>query len=245
MSSATEPYIVSPTTTLSMKRPVLQWALVISLILHGGVALFVMYCSVFSAAGKRSTNLIIQDIELSSPLTAPSQPLTAPADRHNILPPTPSPPIVQETETPAPTESQPTTLEKNVQESGLTSTPLGLGMSHGYFSMLADGKSLRDDIRAYYFEMVEKINREWWDKAALLNEPLRADGIFEIIIQRDGTVVSLRLIRGSGSKAADRLIADSIIKASPLPPLPSTYEMDQFNAPLRIKAPLSLFRVKN
>jgi protein TonB len=118
-------------------------------------------------------------------------------------------------------------------------------MAHGYFSMLADGKTLRDDIRAYYFEMVEKINREWWNNAAQLKEPLRADGVFEVIVQRDGTIVSLRLIRGSGSNAADRLIAESIRKASPLPPLPSTYESDQFNVPLKIKAPLSLFRVKN
>ena len=122
------------------------------------------------------------------------------------------------------------------------STPLGLGMTHGYFSSLSDGRSLRDDIRGYYFEMVEKINREWWDRAGLLKEPLRQDGIFELLIQRDGTIVSIRTLRGTGSSEADRLLSEIIRNASPLSPLPSTYELDLFKAPLRVKAPSFLFR---
>ena len=125
------------------------------------------------------------------------------------------------------------------------STPLGLGMTHGYFSGLADGRSLRDDIRGYYFEMVEKINREWWEKAGLLKEPLRQDGIFELVVQRDGTIVSIRILQGSGSSEADRLLTEIIRTASPLPPLPSTYELGLFRAPLRIKAPSFLFRLRN
>jgi protein TonB len=118
-------------------------------------------------------------------------------------------------------------------------------MTHGYFSMLADGKTLRDDVRAYYSEMVEKINREWWDKARLLKEPLREDGVYEIVIQRDGTIMAQQLVRSTGSREADQLIAEIIKKASPLPPLPATYQLDQFQVPLKIKAPLSLFRVRN
>jgi protein TonB len=246
MTPAAEIFISSPITPIVRKRRWMKWALVISLILHITVALVVVYFCVFSTVGRRSTNLIIQDIELSSPLSAPLQPIATPSDQKMSVP-TP-PPQVRENEPPVlatPTEVQPVAIENIVKENGLTSTPLGQGMAHGYFSMLADGKTLRDDIRTYYFEMVEKINREWWDKAALLKEPLRADGIFEIIVQRDGSIISLRLLRGSGSSEADRLIAESVRKAAPLPALPATYEPDQFNAPLRIKAPLSLFRLKN
>ena len=125
------------------------------------------------------------------------------------------------------------------------STPLGLGMTHGYFSGIADGRSLRDDIRGYYFEMVEKINRGWWDKAGLLKEPLRQDGIFELLVERDGTIVSIRILQGSGSREADRLLTEIIKKSSPLPPLPSSYDPDLFRAPLRIKAPSFLFRMKS
>ena len=93
--------------------------------------------------------------------------------------------------------------------------------------------------------MVEKINREWWDQAALLKEPLRRDGIFELLVQRDGSIVSIRMLQGTGSKEADRLLAKIIRDASPLPALPSTYDLDLFRAPLRIKAPSFLFRLTN
>ena len=125
------------------------------------------------------------------------------------------------------------------------STPLGLGMTYGYFSGLADGRSLRDDIRGYYFEMVEKINREWWEKAGLLKEPLRQDGVIELLVQRDGTVVAIQILQGTGVGEADRLLMEIIRNASPLPPLPVTYDPGLFRAPLRIKAPSFLFRLRN
>ena len=78
------------------------------------------------------------------------------------------------------------------------STPLGLGMTHGYFSGLADGRTLRDDIRGYYFEMVEKINREWWDKAGLLKEPLRQDGILNCCFNEMGLSFQYKLFREVG-----------------------------------------------
>jgi protein TonB len=124
-------------------------------------------------------------------------------------------------------------------------TPLGLGMTHGYFSGLADGRSLRDEIRGYYFEVVEKINREWWDKAGLLKEPIRQDGVFELLLQRDGTIASIRILQGTGSNEADRLLSEIIRNTSPLPSLPATYDLSMFRAPLRIKAPSFLFRLKN
>jgi len=245
MTSATALCIYSPITPISRRRHWIQWALAISLILHGGAVLLVVYFSTISSAGNRSTNLTIQDIEFSQPPVPPLQPLAVPTE-HNHIAASPAPPHVRESgpliqEKSA--ETRPITADNTSNAGGLAETALGLGMAHGYFSMFADGKTLRDDVRVYYFELVEKINHEWWKKAGLLKEPLRADGIFEILIQRDGSIVSLHLVRGSGSTEADRLIADIIRNAAPLPPLPATYGMDQFNAPLRIKAPLSLFRI--
>jgi protein TonB len=219
---------------------------VISLVLHGGAALVIIYFSGFNTIGKHSANFVIQDVELKPSIAAPAPPFSAPPDEHQAAA-TPAPPIL-EAEKPvqeAPPALQPAVAANGGKEGGITSTPLGLGMTHGYFSMLADGKTLREDIRAYYFEMVEKINREWWDKAPLLKDPLREDGLFEILIQRDGAIDGLWLLRGTGSKEADRLIAEIVRKASPLPPLPTTYPLDQFRAPLKIKSPLFLFRSKD
>ena len=78
----------------------------------------------------------------------------------------------------------------------------------------------------------------------ILKEPLRQDGIFEVLVQRDGNFDSMRILQGTGSREADRLVLEIIRNASPFPPLPSTYELDIFRAPLRIKAPSYLFRFK-
>ncbi|MDD2735847.1 MAG: TonB C-terminal domain-containing protein [Desulfuromonadaceae bacterium] len=241
--------IITTTTlpTPNFRTRLMQWALLFSLVLHVGAALLVIFFSGFSTSGKLAPNLFIENIEFSPSLTAPSQPLPAPpAQHHTMISPSSPPPL--EAEKPLqeqPAEIQQPATENTGNDGGLTSTPLGLGMTHGYFSMLADGKTLRDDIREYYSEMVEKINREWWDKAGLLKEPLHEDAVFEIVIQRDGTIIAQQLVRSTGTGEADRLLAETIRKSSPLPPLPTTYQLDQFRVPLKIKAPLSLFRMRS
>lgn len=222
-------------------------ALAFSLALHIGAALVIIIASGFSTGGKNTNNFIIQDFALTPSISAPAKTTAAPPDPHPAMTST-TRTAAQNTDKPAqePEPEQPSDPSgSSEKEGGLMSTPLGLGMTHGYFSGLADGRSLRDDIRGYYFEMVEKINREWWEKAGLLKEPLRQDGIFELVVQRDGTIVSIRILQGSGSSEADRLLTEIIRTASPLPPLPSTYELGLFRAPLRIKAPSFLFRLRN
>ena len=233
-----------------VKKYWMQWALAFSLVLHVGTALIIIIASGSSTGKKSSTTFIIEDITLTPSITAPAPPPAIP------VPSVPSP------STPASPATAPSTdAEKAAQipeskqlsapsgisekKGGLISTPLGLGMTYGYFSGIADGKTLRDDIRSYYFEIVEKINREWWSKAVQLNEPLHQDGIFELLVQHDGTIVSIRIIQGTGSREADQLVTEIIRSASPLPSLPDSYDQDLFMAPLRIKAPSFLFRLGN
>jgi TonB family protein len=227
-----------------MKRR-MGYALALSIALHIGAALAFIIAGGYGMTGDKAENFIIQDIALTPSISAPAKTPTTPSELPPAMDPT-TPMTSQESDKPAqePLPEHPAEPTGNPEKKGgLMSTPLGLGMTHGYFSGIADGRSLRDDIRGYYFEMVEKINREWWDKAGLLKEPLRQDGIFELLVQRDGAIVSIRIIQGSGSREADRLLTEIIRKASPLPPLPSTYDLDLFRAPLRIKAPSFLFRI--
>jgi len=223
------------------------YALAFSLALHMGAAVAFIIAGGLRMAGEQAAIFNIQEISLAPSLSAPAKaPAAAPEPQPAMTPATPQPDREADQPAPEPAPEQPMESTSGpAKEGGLMSTPLGLGMTHGYFSGLADGRTLRDDIRGYYFEMVEKINREWWDKAGLLKEPLRRDGIFELLVQRDGTIVSIRVLQGSGSKEADRLLAEIIRKASPLPPLPPSYELDLFRAPLRIKAPSFLFRITN
>lgn len=220
------------------------YALALSLVLHIGAGLVFIIAGGFGTGGKNTHNFMIQEVELTPSLSAPAKKEPAP-----IVPPpvttsaTPTKTLDTDQPAPEPAAEKPSEPSGNNEKAGdLMSTPLGLGMTYGYFSGLSDGRSLRDDIRGYYFEMVEKINREWWDKAGLIKEPLRQDGIFEVLVQRDGTIVSLRLLKGTGSSEADRVLAEIIRRASPLPPLPSTFDRSIFEAPLRIKVPSFLFR---
>lgn len=220
------------------------YALALSLVLHFGAALLFIIAGSSRMAGETSSPFFIQDISLTpsissapkaSPPVVPTPAMTSPAPTESKEAVTPA----QETAPEQHSESQ----SSSENTAALLSTPLGLGMTHGFFSGLADGRTLRDDIRGYYFEMVEKINNEWWDKAGQLKEPLRQDGIFELLIQRDGTIVSIRIMQGTGLVEADRLLTEIIGNASPLPPLPATYDLGLFRAPLRIKAPSFLFRL--
>jgi protein TonB len=186
----------------------------------------------------------MKEIEFTPSITSATKTMAAAPALHPAVAST-TQMTTRETDAPAPEPppEQPAESAGNPEKgNGLMSTPLGLWMTHGYFSGLSYGRSLRDNIRGYYFETVEKINREWWDKAGLLKEPLNRDGIFELLVQRDGTIVSIQMLQGTGSREADLLLTEIIGKASPLPALPSTYNQELFQAPLRIKAPSILFR---
>lgn len=124
----------------------------------------------------------------------------------------------------------------------ILATPLGQGMANGFFSTLAEGRTLRDDIRGYYFELLERINDRWWQKAATLRDSAPRGGVVEVLIGRDGTLYGARLLSDTGSREVDRAIIDVLSAASPFSPLPASYEPDLFRAPLRFTAPSNLFR---
>jgi periplasmic protein TonB len=115
-----------------------------------------------------------------------------------------------------------------------------LGLTNGYFSSLAEGETLRNDIREYYFSMLREINEKWW-----LNNNGNIGGlrgaVVEIVVNRNGMIVNKTLKRSSGNPSFDRAIFKTLEKANPLPPLPNDYQLNYFSAPLRFVAPLNLF----
>ncbi len=116
---------------------------------------------------------------------------------------------------------------------------LGLGLTNGYFSSIAEGESLRNDIRDYYFSMLREINEKWW----LTNDGSFAGlrgAIVEIVVAKNGMIVNKTLVRSSGNRSFDQAIFQTLDKANPLPPLPHNYALNYFRAPLRFVAPLNL-----
>ncbi len=128
---------------------------------------------------------------------------------------------------------------------GILTSSLGKGMVNGYFSSFADGKNLRDDIRDYYFVLLEKINNAWWVKAATLKESASKSGVLFFAIGRDGELIDASLQKSTGSRAVDAAIIAVVKEVSPFPPLPDSYPFSRFQAPLKITAPLRLFNTGN
>jgi protein TonB len=227
------------------RKRVLGYSLLLSLVLHIGAALVFIVAGGVVTGVDKAPKFIVQEVLLGPSISASNHTI-APAP---LVPSSENTSLKSETEQESVEQvqeqstDQSSAISSNQKEGDLLSIPLGLGMTHGYFSGLADGRTLKDDVRGYYFEMVEKINREWWSQAAQLKEPILQDGIFDVVLQRDGTIVSIQVRQKTGLPEADRLLLEIIKNASPLPPLPSTYELGMFRAPLKIKAPSFLFRL--
>ncbi|WP_298435204.1 energy transducer TonB [Geobacter sp.] len=118
---------------------------------------------------------------------------------------------------------------------------LSLGMSRGFFRSLADGDTLRSDIKEYYFTLVQRINEQWWGVAEQRRtEPGRQEALVTIVLKRDGEILDVRLIKSSGNPEYDRMILNALQSATPLPPLPESYPGEYFQAPFRLVAPSGL-----
>lgn len=118
---------------------------------------------------------------------------------------------------------------------------LSIGLTRGFFRSLADGETLREDVRKYYFELVERVNAQWWAAAtSSAMEPGRREALVTITVRKSGELLDVRLVKSSGSDEYDRLIVAALQAASNLPPLPESYPGEFFQAPLRLMAPRGL-----
>jgi protein TonB len=218
-------------------------ALAFSLMLHLLAVVFIIAAGNTIRNTSAISGILVENVALSPEISRPK-----PAE--TLLAPTPPEteprPDVSPDEKPlTPAAEQPSSKGKASGEmKELMTTPLGLGMTYGYVSSLGEGNSLREDIRVYYLDVVERINREWWKRAETLKEPIRQDGIIELYLRPDGSIVSQRIGQGTGSREADQILQDVIKAVSPLPPLPASFDQNMFLAPLRIKAPSYLFRFR-
>jgi protein TonB len=115
-------------------------------------------------------------------------------------------------------------------------------MSRGFFKSLAEGQSLKSDIRDYYFVMLDKINESWWRNGMANREGVFQEPLIEVQITRNGEIANRALVRSSGNPAYDRSILKAIDAAAPLPPLPNSFTGEFFQAPVRLVAPLGLMQ---
>lgn len=219
--------------------------LVISLVVHTLFAL----CIISGNGGQRGMPTInFIDLTMSESPSPAAQKATS------QTPPAPPAPMAETTETPLEPEPQPApppseaeqlkeTLKNAVssaaqQPEALQKASFGLGLMNGHFSTLADGRSLRDDMREYYLDMLRTINEKWWVDGGHFEGARGA--IINIVVARNGEIVNARVIQSSGNPQYDRTVLKSLQAASPVPPLPEHFAGGYFTAPIRFNAPLNL-----
>ena len=135
-------------------------------------------------------------------------------------------------------------IEKSITQAVTTpekihESSIGLGMTAGYFGNIADGETLREEIREYYFSLMRRINEVWWVNAGT-SARLGRGATISIVITAEGKIAALNIIASSGDADYDRLLLESLKKTEPLPPLPPNFPVRRFSAPIRFIPPLGL-----
>jgi periplasmic protein TonB len=210
----------------------------VSLLLHLAAAVILSLPGRFSQTGGAPVIFELQNL-----LEAPA-PLEPSIEEEPVAE---QQPVPVEEAVPAPV-SESAKLEQAVESSlqkaaqtpdAVHESAIGLGMVSGHFASFAEGATLKDDIRVYYFALMRRINEVWWTSGA-------AKGYFgnaaevRLIISREGKLLACELLRSSGSREQDKALLAAISAADPLPPLPQSYPLPTFNAPVRFVPPLRL-----
>lgn len=223
------------------RKSVVSVYLVVSLCIHLVTIAVVLLASTQRGYGPAVTYI---DLDSVSGVIPPATPVIhAPAPRQEPVPAEPAEPLPEQPSATATAETSAAPAQPTVPE--LLASSLDRGMTSGYFSSFADGRNLRDEIREYYFMVLEKVNTRWWLKAGTLKETASHDGAVEFLVGRDGTLLDLRLLQSSGSREVDRAIIEVLKDTAPFPSLPAGYPLDTFRAPLKVAAPLHLFSFRN
>ncbi|KAF0218920.1 MAG: hypothetical protein FD174_2436 [Geobacteraceae bacterium] len=212
--------------------------LVFSLLLH-------VICSTALLLPKKSglggTSVTYLSLDMIAPAPSTVREETAvPHEEAEVIPnpPPPASPPISELEK-LQNGLQQTLAAADSKPEAVQQASMGFGITNGHFSSLADGKTLREDMREYYLTMLQRFNEKWWlDKNVTLGGVRGA--VILVSIARDGSIADKNLLQSSGNQANDRALLQALEAAGPLPPLPKTYEGNYFKAPLRFVAPLNL-----
>jgi len=211
---------------------------VISLILHIAVSTFLSLPGLFS--GPASAPVFVDLQSTTSSPAAEEEPAEEPTQANE--------PAAPDLQTLPEASSESARLDKAIETSlrkavqapeAVHDSSIGLGMVSGHFASFAEGESLKDDIRVYYFSLMRRINEVWWLSGAAKGNFTYAASV-NIHISREGKVLDCELLESSGSREQDQALLDSIKRAEPLPPLPQSFYGRVFNAPLRFIPPLRL-----
>lgn len=239
---------VLPLEMVQQKRSqrYLAYGIVLSTLLHV-IGSVVLLGSPQGSSRASVTYLDLKNVSLPAPDSAPPQqkappqtPPPSPVPEPKLSEPAEIPsapaPVAKPESAPAPT---PPAYAKPTPQEEVRSV-MGLGLSRGYFKSIAEGASLRGDVRSYYLDMLQGINEKWWMDEAMAKKRV-SPIMVSITINRKGEIVDQEVMHGSGNSAYDKAVLEAIRKSGPLAPLPPSFEGETFQAPIRLVPPLDLF----
>lgn len=240
----TQPTELSSSPLLRQRHAVGSFVctVLISLLLHLAASVIFILPGSSTPPGAPPVMLELQDlVEAPAPAASPApeeaaaqQPPVPVAEKEAEQAPAPV------TETAKLEQSVVNSLRRAVQApEAVHESTIGLGMTSGHFASFAEGATLKDDIRVYYFALMRRINEVWWTSGAAKGTFANAAAV-NLVISRDGRVLGCELLRSSGNREHDRALLAVVKAAEPLPPLPQSYLSPTFNAPIRFVPPLGL-----
>ena len=224
--------------------PLFLWMLSLSILLHLALAPLIYL------PGKRSGDTPVPSVLGVDLSTVPSLPRSLPQPEpvpEKASPAEPESPTVPEppTTTPATEAGKLDSIVREAIAGGreqpklLEQSSLGLGLSLGYFSSLAEGRTLRDDIKEYYFTLLRKVNEQWWLIGAGTVRTPRIP-VLTVVLNRNGELLNRVMEQGSGDPDFDRKVLQALDGATPFPPLPPTYREQYFTVPIRMVPPRNI-----
>lgn len=231
--------------TITAVRPFFPKMIAISLALH------FLFAIIFTGGGTGrpgDPTVNYLDLTMTEPALNPAKPavteppVTAPVEEAKLP---------AEDPIPLPPQAPPTEAEKLSRETAdainsakeqpeaMHKVSFGLGLLNGHFGTIADGRTLRSDMREYHLSLLRAINENWWRNGNKFEGMNSA--IATIMVSRSGEIINAQIMQSSGNPSYDRILIKSLLAAGPLPPLPSFFEAQVFTAPIKFNPPLSLF----
>lgn len=238
MSEDLEPSL--PLLTKRHSLDIFVCTLVISLLLHLVASLVLVLPGRFSQSRSSALFVDLQNMQLMpAEGRAPDNAPELPAEKPSEIPvaesqPMPTPETARMENAVASSLARAAQTPEAVHESAI-----GLGMISGHFASFAQGESLKDEIRVYYFSLMRRINEAWWTSGANKGSFVNSASV-HLSISREGKLLSCELIESSGNREQDKMLIEAIKLAEPLPPLPASYRWPTFDAPIRFVPPLRL-----
>jgi periplasmic protein TonB len=218
-------------------------AVAASLLLHGIATVLIVG---LPGGPSQQQSVTYLDLSMAQPAAAP---VAAPAPQRKAEPaPVPEKPSLAEkaeapepaqAEQPKPAPEQTAPPQEKRADEHLPHTSLGLGLTRGFFKSIGEGETLRVGVKEYYLDMLQNINEKWWLDQELQKGRIRPIMI-NLTIARNGAIVGSEILMSSGNVRYDKAVLAALTAASPLPPLPPSYQGDFFEAPVRLVPPLNL-----